>query len=154
MPPGHVLPFDNCYRCPLKLEPKSCGIACADLAAEQLRRQTTGSVAAVIIEPLQGTAGNVIPPPEFMVRAQEIAKEHGALLISDEMITGFGRTGRWFACERSGVTPDIITIGKAFGAGFPISGVVAKADVAQAKPWANPSGSSSSASRGPGNPRS
>ena len=67
-----------------------------------------------------------------------------ALLISDEMITGFGRTGRWFACERSGVTPDIITIGKAFGAGFPISGVVAKAEVAQAKPWANPSGSSSS----------
>jgi 4-aminobutyrate aminotransferase / (S)-3-amino-2-methylpropionate transaminase / 5-aminovalerate transaminase len=60
------------------------------------------------------------------------------------MITGFGRTGRWFACERSGVTPDIITIGKAFGAGFPISGVVAKCEVAQAKPWANPSGSSSS----------
>ena len=144
VPPGHVLPFANCYRCPLKLEPKSCGIACADLAAEQLRRQTTGSVAAVIIEPLQGTAGNVIPPPEFMVRAQEMATEHGALLISDEMITGFGRTGRWFACERSGVTPDIITIGKAFGAGFPISGVVAKAEVAQAKPWANPSGSSSS----------
>jgi 4-aminobutyrate aminotransferase / (S)-3-amino-2-methylpropionate transaminase / 5-aminovalerate transaminase len=144
VPPGHVLPFANCYRCPLKLEPRTCGIACADLAAEQLRRQTTGSVAAVIIEPLQGTAGNVIPPPEFMLRAQEMAKEHGALLISDEMITGFGRTGRWFACERSGVTPDIITIGKAFGAGFPISGVVAKADVAQAKPWANPSGSSSS----------
>jgi 4-aminobutyrate aminotransferase-like enzyme len=144
VPPGHVLPFANCYRCPLKLEPSTCGIACADLAAEQLRRQTTGSVAAVIIEPLQGTAGNVIPPPEFMVRAQEMAREHGALLISDEMITGFGRTGRWFACERSGVTPDIITIGKAFGGGFPISGVVAKADVAQAKPWANPSGSSSS----------
>ncbi|MGZ6123424.1 MAG: aspartate aminotransferase family protein [Myxococcales bacterium] len=144
IPPGHVLPFANCYRCPLKLQHPSCGLACADLAAEQLRRQSTGSVAAVIIEPLQGTAGNVIPPPEFMVRAQEIAREHGALLISDEMITGFGRTGRWFACERSGVTPDIITIGKAFGAGFPISGVVAKADVAQAKPWANPSGSSSS----------
>jgi 4-aminobutyrate aminotransferase-like enzyme len=144
VPPGHVLPFANCYRCPLKLEPKSCGIACADLAAEQLRQQSTGSVAAVIMEPLQGTAGNVIPPPEFMVRAQQIAKEHGALFISDEMITGFGRTGRWFACERSGVTPDIITIGKAFGAGFPISGVVARAEVARAKPWANPSGSSSS----------
>jgi 4-aminobutyrate aminotransferase-like enzyme len=144
VPPGHVLPFANCYRCPLKLEPESCGIACADLAAEQLRQQSTGSVAAVIMEPLQGTAGNVIPPPEFMVRAQQIAKEHGALFISDEMITGFGRTGRWFACERSGVSPDIITIGKAFGAGFPISGVVARAEVAQAKPWANPSGSSSS----------
>ena len=144
IPPGHVLPFANCYRCPLKLEPRSCGIACADLARDQLRHQTAGSVAAVIMEPLQGTAGNVIPPPEFMVRAQEIAREHGAVFISDEMITGFGRTGRWFACERSGVTPDIITIGKGFGGGFPISGVVAKGEIAQAKPWANPSGSSSS----------
>jgi 4-aminobutyrate aminotransferase / (S)-3-amino-2-methylpropionate transaminase / 5-aminovalerate transaminase len=144
VPPGHVLPFANCYRCPLELKYPSCGIACADLARDQLRHQSTGSVAAVIIEPMQGTAGNVIPPPEFMARAQEIAREHGAVFISDEMITGFGRTGRWFACERSGVTPDIITIGKAFGAGFPISGLVAKGAIAQAKPWANPSGSSSS----------
>src|SRR5882762_8950290 len=144
IPPGHVLPFANCYRCPLKLKYPSCGIACADLARDQLRHQTTGSVAAVIMEPLQGTAGNVIPPPEFMVRAQEIAKEHGAVFISDEMITGFGRTGRWFACERSGVIPDIITIGKAFGAGFPVSGVMVKGEIAQARPWANPSGSSSS----------
>src|SRR5205823_2509027 len=70
VPPGHVLPFANCYRCPLKLKYPSCGIACADLARDQLRHQSTGSVAAVIIEPMQGTAGNVIPPPEFMVRAQ------------------------------------------------------------------------------------
>jgi len=144
VPPGHVLPFANCYRCPLKLSYPGCGIACADLARDQLRHQTTGSLAAMIMEPLQGTAGNVIPPPEFMQRAQEIAKEHGAVFISDEMITGFGRTGRWFACERSGVTPDIITVGKAFGAGFPISGVIARGEIAQAKPWANPSGSSSS----------
>ena len=144
VPPGHVLPFANCYRCPLKLTYPSCGIACADLAREQLKHQSTGSVAAVIMEPLQGTNGNTIPPPEFMQRAKEIAHENGALFISDEMITGFGRTGRWFACERSNVTPDIITIGKAFGAGFPISGVIARNEVAQAKPWANPSGSSSS----------
>ena len=144
VPPGHVLPFANCYRCPLKLTYPSCGIACADLARDQLKHQTTGSVAAVIMEPLQGTAGNVIPPPEFMQRAQELAREYGAVFISDEMITGFGRTGRWFACERSGVTPDLITIGKAFGAGFPISGVVAKGEIAKAKPWGNPSGSSSS----------
>ncbi|HEX4382522.1 MAG TPA: aspartate aminotransferase family protein [Myxococcales bacterium] len=144
VPPGHVLPFANCYRCPLKLTYPSCGVACADLAREQLKHQTTGSVAAIIMEPLQGTAGNVVPPPEFMPRMVELAKEHGALFISDEMITGFGRTGRWFACERSNVTPDIITVGKAFGGGFPISGVIAKEEIAKAKPWANPSGSSSS----------
>ena len=143
-PPGHVLPFANCYRCPLKLTYPSCGIACADLAREQLRHQSTGQVAAVIVEPMQGTAGNVIPPPEFLQRAQDIAREFGAVFIADEMITGFGRTGRWFACERSGVTPDVITLGKGFGSGFPISGVVAKHELAQAKPWANPSGSSSS----------
>ncbi len=144
VPPGHKLPFANCYRCPLKLEYPSCGIACMDVAAEQLRQSTTGSVAAVIAEPMQGTAGNVIPPPEFLQRAQAIAKEHGALFIADEMITGFGRTGRWFACERSGVIPDIITLGKAFASGFPVSGVLAKREIAQAKPWSNPSGSSSS----------
>ena len=144
IPPGHVLPFANCYRCPLKLTYPSCGVACADLAREQLKHANAGSVAAVIMEPLQGTAGNVIPPPEFALRMQEMAREHGALFIADEMITGFGRTGRWFASERSGLTPDIITVGKAFGAGFPISGVIAKKEIAQAKPWANPSGSSSS----------
>ena len=143
-PPGHVLPFANCYRCPLKLSYPSCGIACADLAREQLRHQSTGQVAAVIVEPMQGTAGNVIPPPEFLQRAQEIAKEAGAVFIADEMITGFGRTGRWFACERSGVTPDLITLGKGFGSGFPISGIVVKNAIAQAKSWANPSGWASS----------
>ena len=141
---GHVLPFANCYRCPIKLEPETCGLACADLARQQLKHATTGSLAAVIMEPLQGTAGNVIPPPDFMKAMVELAHEHGALFIADEMITGFGRTGRWFASERSGVTPDIITVGKAFGGGYPISGVVARAEVAQAKPWGSPSGSSSS----------
>jgi 4-aminobutyrate aminotransferase/(S)-3-amino-2-methylpropionate transaminase len=86
----------------------------------------------------------VIPPPEFVQRAYELAKENDALFISDEMITGFGRTGRWFACERSGVIPDLITLGKAFASGFPVSGVLAKAEIAKAKPWSNPSGSSSS----------
>src|SRR5438093_11616687 len=92
-PPGHVLPYASCYRCPLKLTYPSCGIACADLAREQLRHQSTGQVAAVVVEPMQGTAGNVIPPPEFLQRAQDIAREAGAVFIADEMITGFGPTG-------------------------------------------------------------
>jgi 4-aminobutyrate aminotransferase-like enzyme len=144
VPPGHVLPYANCYRCPLKLTYPTCDIACADLAREQLAHQTTGSLAAIIVEPMQGTAGNVIPPPEFLQRVQAMAKENGAVFIADEMITGFGRTGRWFASERSGVVPDLVTIGKGFGAGFPISGVLGKPEVVQARPWANPSGSSSS----------
>src|SRR2546430_13267988 len=122
----------------------SWGSGCANLARTALRPQSPAGVAALIGDPRQGAAGNVIPPPEFLQRAQDIAREFGAGFIADEMITGFGRTGRWFACERSGVTPDAITLGKGFGSGFPISGVVAKHELAQAKPWANPSGSSSS----------
>jgi len=143
-PGGHLVPYANCYRCPLNLSYPSCGIACADQAREQIRHASTGSVAAVIVEPMQGTAGNVIPPADWLPRIAEIARENGALLIADEMITGFGRTGRWFASERSGVAPDVVTLGKGFGSGFPISGVVARAEIAQARPWANPSGSSSS----------
>ena len=144
VPPGHLVPYASCYRCPLNLTYPSCDLACADLAAKQLKHASTGSVAAVIVEPMQGTAGNIVPPADWLPRIEAMAKDHGALLIVDEMITGFGRTGRWFASERSGVTPDIITLGKAFGSGFPISGVVAKGEIAKSKPWSNPSGSSSS----------
>ncbi|HEX2681516.1 MAG TPA: aminotransferase class III-fold pyridoxal phosphate-dependent enzyme, partial [Candidatus Dormibacteraeota bacterium] len=92
----------------------------------------------------QGTAGNVVPPPGYLRVLRELADELGALLICDEMITGFGRTGKMFAIEHEGVLPDILTIGKGFGGGFPMSGVIAREAVAFAKPWANPSGSSSS----------
>src|SRR2546430_12112045 len=122
----------------------SWGSGCANLARTALRPQSPAGVAALIGDPRQGAAGNVIPPPEFLQRAQDMGREFGAVFIADEMITGFGRTGRWFACERSGVTPDVITLGKGFGSGFPISGVVAKHELSQARRWANPSGSSSS----------
>jgi len=74
----------------------------------------------------------------------ELAKELGALLIADEMITGFGRTGRYWGLEHSGVTPDIVTLGKAFGGGFPLSGLLTTDEISKAKPWSAPSGSSSS----------
>ncbi len=93
---------------------------------------------------MQGTAGNIVPPPDYLPAIAAIAREQGALLIADEMITGFGRTGRFFGVEHSRVQPDIITVGKSLGAGFPVSGLIARADIAQAKPWANPSFSSSS----------
>jgi 4-aminobutyrate aminotransferase-like enzyme len=93
---------------------------------------------------MQGTAGNVIPPKEFLPAIRSVADERGALLIADEMITGFGRTGRRWGVEHSGVRPDIVTIGKAFGGGFPVSGVLTTDEISQAKPWSIPSGSSSS----------
>lgn len=145
MTPGlHLVPYAHCYRCPLKLEYPSCGIACADIARAQAKAASCGEVAAVIAEPMQGTAGNVIPPKEFLVAMKSLAKELGALFISDEMITGFGRTGRFWGWEHSGAEPDLMTIGKQFGGGFPVSGVVARREIANALPWAKPSGSSSS----------
>jgi 4-aminobutyrate aminotransferase-like enzyme len=119
-------------------------VECAELTRKVVKNSTTGALAAILIEPIQGTAGNVVPPPEFMPAIQQIARENDALLISDEMITGFGRTGRWFGCEHSGVRPDVMTIGKGLGSGFPVSGLVSTEEITRATPWANPSGSSSS----------
>jgi 4-aminobutyrate aminotransferase/(S)-3-amino-2-methylpropionate transaminase len=144
VPGSHQVPYADCYRCPLKLEYPSCGVACADLARQYTKVATAGAVAAFVIEPMQGTAGNVIPPREFLPAVRSIADEAGALLIADEMITGLGRTGRRWGVEHSGVCPDIVTIGKAFGGGFPLSGILTTDEIAGAKPWSVPSGSSSS----------
>ena len=144
VPGSHQVPYADCYRCPLKLEYPRCGIACADVARQQVKLATTGAVAAFVIEPMQGTAGNVIPPPEFLPAIRALADDVGALLIVDEMITGFGRTGRRWGSDWTGVRPDIVTVGKAFGGGFPLSGIITTDAIAAAKPWSNPSGSSSS----------
>jgi 4-aminobutyrate aminotransferase/(S)-3-amino-2-methylpropionate transaminase len=143
--PGcYVAPYASCYRCLLSLTYPGCGIACADKTREVIRNQTGGAVAAVIAEPMQGTAGNVIPPPGFLSAIRGIAKEHGALFIADEMITGFGRTGKMWGVDHDGVVPDVITLGKGVGGGFPLSAVVSTDELTKAKPWSNPSGSSSS----------
>lgn len=144
MPGTYLTPYADCYRCPLGLKYPSCGIECASFARKTIRNSTTGALAAILMEPIQGTAGNIVPPPEFMPIVKEIARENGALLLADEMITGFGRTGRWFASEHYDVVPDIMTIGKGLGAGFPVAGLVSTAEITQASPWGNPSGSSSS----------
>ena len=140
----HRIPYADCYRCPLQLSHPSCGLACVELGRKQLRAQSSGAIAAFIVEPMQGTAGNVVPPDDFLPAVQQLAREHGALLIADEMITGFGRTGRYWGTSHAGVIPDIVTIGKAFGGGFPLSGLLTTDAIARAKPWSNPSGSSSS----------
>ena len=93
---------------------------------------------------MQGTAGNVVPPPGYLRELRALATEIGALLMCDEMITGFGRTGRMFGVEHDNVVPDVLLVGKGFGGGFPVSGIIAREPIAFSKPWANPSGSSSS----------
>jgi 4-aminobutyrate aminotransferase/(S)-3-amino-2-methylpropionate transaminase len=144
VPGAHIVPYADCYRCPVNSSYPTCGLACADLAKKQVLAQSAGEVAAIIVEPMQGTAGNIIPPDDWLPAIRSLADHVGALLIADEMITGFGRTGRYWGVDHSGTRPDIVTIGKAFGGGFPLSGVLTSDAIAQAKPWSVPSGSSSS----------
>ena len=140
----YVAPYAHCYRCPLRLTFPGCGIACADEIRTIVKRQTGGKVAAIVVEPMQGTAGNVIPPEGFLRAVQSIAKEIGALLIADEMITGFGRTGKMWGVDHEGVIPDVMTLGKGIGSGFPLSALVSTDALTAHPPFSNPSGSSSS----------
>jgi 4-aminobutyrate aminotransferase / (S)-3-amino-2-methylpropionate transaminase / 5-aminovalerate transaminase len=140
----YTVPYADCYRCPFKLKYPDCGLYCVDFARQQIKMSSGGAVAAIIAEPMQGTAGNVIPPDDWMPAVKSVAKDFGAMLIADEMITGFGRTGKWWGVEHSGVTPDIVTIGKGMGSGFPVSGVLLSDELGKAEPFAKPSASSSS----------
>ncbi|MEK7865418.1 MAG: aspartate aminotransferase family protein [Planctomycetota bacterium] len=140
----HLAPYADCYRCPIGQAYPSCGMACVEFLRKQIKASTLGSLAAILVEPMQGTAGNVIPPPEFLPAVKEVAKENGALLIADEMITGFGRTGKMWGMDHTGTTPDIMTMGKGIASGFPVSALAAKEPYTRAKPYAKPSAASSS----------
>ena len=98
--------------------------------AEALAAAVTDQTAAIVLEPIQGEAGAVQPPPGFLARAREIADRHGALLWIDEVQTGMGRTGAWFAHSESGVAPDVVTLAKGLGGGIPIGACVAFGDAA------------------------
>ncbi len=137
-------PYANCRRCPLNHTFPECNWACVDFIKQKIKVETTNNIAAIIVEPIQGTNGNVVPPPGYLKELRRIADEIKAVLIVDEMITGFGRTGKMFGCQHDDVVPDIMTIGKSFGGGYPMTGLMAKEEVIFSKPFANPSGSSSS----------
>ncbi|HEY1240885.1 MAG TPA: adenosylmethionine--8-amino-7-oxononanoate transaminase [Bryobacteraceae bacterium] len=122
-----------CYRCPLGLRRDTCRIDCLrDL--ERCLAENGDSVAGVLIEPmLQGAGGMIVWPPEFLSGARRLCDEYGTLLIADEVLTGFGRTGRMFACEHAGVRPDLICLSKALTAGYmPMAVTAATEDVYQA----------------------
>jgi diaminobutyrate-2-oxoglutarate transaminase len=125
--PVHFMPYPYCYRCPLGLEPSSCKLACAKLLETSLEDPYSGipKPAAVIIEPIQGEGGTIVPPPGYLREVRRITHAHDIPLICDEIQTGFARTGTMFACEEDGVTPDVITLSKALGGiGYPLSCIV------------------------------
>jgi taurine--2-oxoglutarate transaminase len=103
-------PETNCYNCPIKHTYPGCNIACADYIEHMIRNES--DVAALIVEPVVGTNGILVPPPEYFPRIREICDRYGVLLIGDEVMTGWGRTGKWFAEQHWGVTPDILVTAK------------------------------------------
>lgn len=122
----HVPPF-ACYRCHYKHKgPESCGIACADVVSFVLERE--GDIAAVVAEPMRATP--YPPPPGFWQKVREACDRHGTLLIFDEIPTGLGKTGKFFASDHDGVTPDMIVLGKSLGGGMlPIAAAIVRRDL-------------------------
>jgi len=122
--PVHFMPYPYCYRCPLGLKPESCELACAKLLDTALEDPHAGipKPAAVLIEPIQGEGGTIVPPEGYLKEVRRITRKHDVPLVCDEIQTGFARTGKMFACEHDGVQPDVITLSKALGGiGYPIS---------------------------------
>jgi 4-aminobutyrate aminotransferase len=120
-----------CYRCPFGLKYPECGVRCASDVEDVIRSTTNGRVAGIIAEPIQGVGGFITPPPEYFPIVEKIVRNHGGIFISDEVQTGWGRTGgKWFGIEQWGVTPDIMTSAKGLGNGSPIGLTVARPEVA------------------------
>ncbi len=120
-----------CYRCPFGLTYPTCDVRCAQDMEELIRSTTGGQIAGFIAEPIQGVGGFITPPKEYFQIVEKIVRNHGGLFISDEVQTGWGRTGgKWFGIEQWGVTPDIMTAAKGLGNGSPVGLTVAKPEVA------------------------
>ncbi len=123
-------PHANCYRCAFGQEYPGCDYECARYAEKIIRCQTPNQIAGMIVEPIQGNGGVITPPPEYFKILYEITKKYDGVFISDEVQTGFGRTGKTWGIEHWNVTPDIITMAKGMASGFPIGGFIARDEIA------------------------
>jgi 4-aminobutyrate aminotransferase len=131
LPGVHHTPYPYCFRCPLKYEsPDDCHLACLNLVEKSLETVVPPEdLAGIIVEPIAGEGGYIVPPDGFLSGLREICDRIGALLIADEVQTGLGRTGKMFAVEHWQVEPDIICMAKALGGGLPLGAVLAKREI-------------------------
>ena len=141
MPGMYHAPYANCYRCPVGRQPDTCAAECVNYVEEQIMVHLVSpdEVAAVLVEPVQGEGGYLVPPPQFLQRLRALTSKHGILLIADEVQSGMGRTGRMFACEHFGVDVDIVTVAKGIASGLPLSVTVSRASVMDWPPGAHAS---------------
>jgi 4-aminobutyrate aminotransferase len=136
----HV-PYANCYRCPVNATPETCAAECLRFLEEQtlVHLVSPDEVAAIVVEPIQGEGGYVVPPNVFHARLRELTTKHGMLLIVDEVQSGMGRTGKWFAIEHTGVQPDMVATAKGIASGLPLGVVIARSALMSWPPGAHAS---------------
>lgn len=124
------IPTPYTYRCPYCRDEGCCNLGCAEAAEMVIDTSTSGKPAAFFFEPLMSAAGQIVPSSEWMRTMQQICKERGILMVADEALTCFGRTGKWFAFEHFGVVPDVVTCSKGLGGGVPLCAVMTSEEIA------------------------
>ncbi|MBY0375005.1 MAG: acetyl ornithine aminotransferase family protein [Bryobacteraceae bacterium] len=135
------IPYANCSRCVYGKQPETCAVECVKFIEDHLFKHTIAAdeVAAIVVEPIQGEGGYLVPPKKFFDELQAVAKRHGILIIADEVQSGMGRTGKMFASDHFGLVPDIITLAKGIASGMPLSAMVARESIMQWTPGAHAS---------------
>ena len=140
LPVQHI-PYAYCYRCAYGKEPETCDVECVKVLEERLFKTIlpADETAAIVVEPIQGEGGYLVPPAKFHHELRRIADKYGILLIHDEVQCGMGRTGKMFASEHFGVTPDIVTLAKGIASGMPLAATIARSEVMNWPPGAHAS---------------
>jgi len=135
------IPYANCYRCDYGKQVETCAVECVKVIEDRLFKTILPAqeVAAIVVEPVQGEGGYVVPPQKFFDELSAVASPHGILLVLDEVQSGMGRTGKMWAAEHFGVTPDILAAAKGIASGMPLSATIARAEVMQWKPGSHAS---------------
>jgi len=137
MMPGVVhVPYPYCYRCLFKQKYPECGLYCLDYIENVIFKKIVSpeEVAGILIEPIQGASGYIVPPDEYLPRLKRICEENGIMFMDDEVQTGFGRTGKMWACEHWNLIPDVICIAKAMANGLPVGACVARTEIMEWSP--------------------
>ena len=141
MPDVHHVPYAYCYRCAYGETPDTCAVECATAIEDRVLKTIAPAdeVAAIVLEPVQGEGGYIVPPPRFLHELERIARKHGMLLVFDEVQSGMGRTGKMWAADHFGVAPDILAIAKGIASGMPLGATVARAEIMTWPPGAQAS---------------
>lgn len=129
-PEVYHMPYAYCYRCPLNLSYPGCDVACARKLEEFfIKNAAPEEIACMVVEPVTGEGGFIVPPVEYFTILSDICRKHGIIFIADEIQTGFGRTGKMFAMEHYSVEPDLVTMAKSMGGGLPISALAGRSEI-------------------------